>query len=304
MKKIYLFLTAAIVSLPFWLGVNLLQKQAEGFFAQKNPLLDILTAQIKPIENATSNQECVLDNITSESFLVLKVSPDVNYKILLEKTPRAKLPIASITKLMTYLVASEFYKSEQKIIIPQEPIDSILKQGDVFSVKELIPIMLVESNNEAAFILAKVIGQEGFVDLMNFKAKELGLANTKFYNSIGVDPEDLKMPPDQINYSTAFDIALLSKHLIFNQPDFLPIVSQQKYPLYKDGQIAWILQSTNELLGEIPEVVGGKTGTTDRAGECLMAIAKLPQENNYLIAVVLNSKDRFNDMKTLLSCAQ
>ncbi|MDD5433115.1 MAG: serine hydrolase [Candidatus Pacebacteria bacterium] len=318
MKKVYLFLFASLVSVPFWLGINLLQKQAQGFFAQKNRSLDILTAQIhnspQQTEIATTSDSCFLNNVSSKSFLILQINPNKPNKILLEKSITSQMPIASLTKLMTYLIAGEFYKNEQKVVILNGPTENstsnqlwangILKQGDVFSVQELISIMLVESNNEAAFALTKVIGQEGFLDLMNMKAKELGLVNTKFYNSIGVDPEALQMPLDQTNYSTAFDLALLAKYLVFNHPDFLSIISQKEYPVYKNGQLVWTLQNTNELLGEIPEIIGGKTGTTDKAGECLMEIIKMPQENDYLIAIVLNSKNRFDDMRMLLFCSQ
>jgi len=111
---------------------------------------------------------------------------------------------------------------------------------------------------------------------------------------------------DQINYSTASDIAKLTKKLIFNHLEFLKIVSQKDYPLYKEGKMVSTLKTTNELLGEIPEIIGGKTGTTDRAGECLMVIMKLNEnnENEYAIGVILNSKKRFDDMRTLLGCAK
>ena len=319
MKKAYLFLTSFLVSLPFWIGLNLLQTQAEIFLNTKNSSF---------ILNAKINQEfiCPLDAISAESFLIVSVNKQGNNTVLFEKNPNDELPIASLTKLMTYLVANEFYKNEQDIAVA-----NILSGVNTLKVKELIPIMLIESSNDAAFALTKVIGEAGFLDLMNFKAKELGLLQTHFYNPTGVDPEAYNMPQDQINYSTANDIAKLTKNLIFNLPadasparittqgvdsghqamqagqsEFLKIVSQKEYLLFKEEKLVSTLKNTNELLGEIPEVIGGKTGTTDRAGECLMVIMKLnnSNENEYAIAVILNSKNRFDDMKMFLNCAK
>ncbi len=305
-KKVSLLIISALVSLPFWIGVNLLHTKANFLFTENQPNLNIL-AQINQ-ETATSNPDCLLDKITAESFLILKANQQNETSVLMEKNSNEQLPIASITKLMTYLVANEFYKNEQDIIISIEAAQqantlNALLAGDILKVKELIPIMLIESGNDAAFALTKVIGEEGFLDLMNFKAKELGLLNTHFYNPSGVDPEARNMPQDQINYSTANDIAKLTLSLISNQPEFLNIVSKKEYPLYKEGKMVSVLKNTNELIGEIPEIIGGKTGTTDRAGECLMVIFRPENTTDYIIGVVLNSKERFVDMKKLLSCS-
>ena len=305
-KKVSLLIISALVSLPFWIGVNLLHTKANFLFTENQPNLNIL-AQINQ-ESATSNPDCLLDKITAESFLILKANQQNETSVLMEKNSNEQLPIASITKLMTYLVANEFYKNEQDIIISIEAAQqantlNALLAGDILKVKELIPIMLIESGNDAAFALTKVIGEEGFLDLMNFKAKELGLLNTHFYNPSGVDPEARNMPQDQINYSTANDIAKLTLSLISNQPEFLNIVSKKEYPLYKEGKMVSVLKNTNELIGEIPEIIGGKTGTTDRAGECLMVIFRPENTTDYIIGVVLNSKERFVDMKKLLSCS-
>lgn len=283
MKKIYLLLTAFFVSLPFWVGINLLQTKAENFLNTKNSAF-ILNAQMNM---AVNEPICPTDKISAESFLVVSVNEQGHDTVLFEKNPKNELPLASITKLMTYLVANEFYKNEQEVITNNAS-------------------MLIESSNNAAYDLTKIIGENGFLGLMNLKAKELGLLHTHFYNPTGVDPEAINMPQDQINYSTAKDIARLTKNLIFNHPDFLEIVSQKEYSLYKDDKLVSTLKNTNELLGEIPEVIGGKTGTTDRAGECLMVIMKLENSNNneYAIGVILNSKDRFSDMKILLNCAK
>ncbi|MEK7172499.1 MAG: serine hydrolase, partial [Patescibacteria group bacterium] len=231
MNKFTLFLISILVSLPFWIGINLLQTKAGNSSYTKNIPADILKAQIsQPSPALAEESTCLLDSISAESFLIVSVSKQGHDTVLLEKNSSSELPLASVTKLMTYSVASEFYKNEQDIVITKEAAQqantlNALLEGDTLRVNELIPIMLIESSNDAAFALTKVIGEEGFLDLMNFKAKELGLTNTRFYNPTGVDPEARNMPQDQINYSTASDIAKLTKNLIFNQPEFLDIVS-------------------------------------------------------------------------------
>lgn len=307
MNKFTLLLISIVVSLPFWIGINLLQTKAGNSLYTKDIPANVLKAQINQAP-ATPEPECLLGGVTAESFLILKINGQKEDSVLIEKKSNEELPIASITKLMTYLVANEFYKNEQDVVITKEAALqantlNALSEGDTLKVKELIPIMLIESSNDAAFALTKVIGEEGFLDLMNLKARELGLTNTRFYNPTGVDPQARNMPQDQINFSTAKDIAKLTKNLIFNQPEFLKIVSKKEFPLYKEGKMVSVLKNTNELIGEIPGVIGGKTGTTDRAGECLMAIME-STDNSYIVGVVLNSKSRFSDMKTLLKCAQ
>jgi len=312
-RRITILLTAVLVSLPFWVGINLLQKNVEDFLVHRQ---NFLTAQIYPSRSeafngvlaTTSKAICQISDISAQSFLVLEVNTKNQEKVVLEKNSQNRMPQASITKLMTYLVASEFYKTDQQIEISKDIVSQPenlggLNEGEILEVKELIPMMLVESSNDAAFALTKLIGQEGFVELMNLKARELGLANTYFYNPTGIDPAALELPQDQINYSSALDIAHLTKHLIFSSPEFLSIVSQKEYPLYQaNGKLYRVLKNTNELLEEMPGIIGGKTGTTDRAGECLMVIMQGKDKETYLIGVVLNSKQRYENMKMLLNC--
>jgi len=303
-KTFSLLFVSFLVSLPFWVGLNLLGSKTNFLFSAQIPNLK---AQINQ-ESATTTVSCFFDDITAESFLILKVDNRNEKTVLAQRKSSQQLPMASITKLMTYLVANEFYKNEQAITITPDIVQqantlNALLPGDTLKVKELIPIMLIESSNDAAFALTKVIGEEGFLDLMNLKANELGLENTYFYNPTGVDPEARNMPQDQINYSTAIDIANLTLYLLSSNTEFLNIVSQKEYPLYKDGKKVSVMKNTNELIGEIPEIIGGKTGTTDRAGECLMVIFKPKDKQEHIIGVVLNSKQRFVDMKKLLSCS-
>jgi len=301
-SPIKIFLIALILSLPFFWGINILEKGLEDFFytreLEKNPL--ILTAQISSftfpdIQEPIRNQEIPDLKISAKSAISVFVdSREGKESILFQKNESEKLPIASLTKLMTAWVASNIYQLSDKIEISKEAVEQEgemgrLKVGEILSVKELLHIMLIESSNDAAYALAtpnigtKKMEEESFVDLMNLEAYyNIGLKpeNTHFINPTGLDPKD---PFQDTNYSTVKDLVELVKYLIKYQSEILEILSR------------------NELLGEIEGIVGGKTGYTKRAGGCLVLILEGPRKNSYFINVILGSEDRFEEMKQLIN---
>ncbi len=231
-------------------------------------------------------------------------------KTLFKKDEDKKLPIASLTKLMTAMVVLENYNLAETITISkkavlQEGSQGALKQDDAVSVKDLLYIMLIESSNQAAYALSEGLpsqilsdktweGEEekNFVELMNDKAKELGLGNTHFSDSIGLSLE---------NYSTSEDLIKLTKHLLKNYPIITEISRTKEIDLYKqDASFYAKLVNTNELLGEIPDIVGGKTGFTTNAKGCLILVLNNHRNENYLIFVILGADDRFGEMKKLI----
>lgn len=218
-------------------------------------------------------------------------------KILFRKDEDKKLPIASLTKLMTAMVVLENYDLSDIITISknavlQEGIQGALKQEDVMSVKDLLYIMLIESSNQAAYALAETKGENNFVELMNDEAKKLGLENTHFADSTGLSPD---------NYSTSEDLTKLTKYLLKNYPIITEISRTKEIDLYKqDASFYGKLVNTNELLGEIPDIVGGKTGFTTNAKGCLLLVLNNHRSGNYLIYVILGADDRFGEMKKLI----
>lgn len=219
-------------------------------------------------------------------------------KILFKKNGDKKLPIASLTKLMTAMAALENYNLSDTItisknVVLQEGAQGALKQKDVISVKDLLYIMLIESSNHAAYALSEAKGEKNFVKLMNEEAKELGLENTHFADSTGLSSE---------NYSTSEDLIKLTKHLLKNYPIIAEISRTKEIDLYKqDGSFYGKLINTNELLGEIPDIVGGKTGFTTNAKGSLLLVLNNHRSGNYLIYVILGSDDRFGEMKKLIN---
>jgi len=219
-------------------------------------------------------------------------------KVLFKKDEKKILPIASLSKLMTAIVILENYNLQQQVTITNSDIlqngqQGDLKTGQIFSVEKLLYVTLIESSNDAAFALSSIMGQDKFVASMNKKANDMGLSNTHFADSSGLDSS---------SYSTAEDLATLTEYLLNKYPLVWQITGTKEYDLYLDnGQLHHKLINTNKLLGEIPEVVGGKTGFTNYAKGTFLVVEKSPDENDYLIHVVLGSEDRLEEMKKIIN---
>jgi serine-type D-Ala-D-Ala carboxypeptidase (penicillin-binding protein 5/6) len=231
--------------------------------------------------------------INSSSALVALIS-DKN-KLLFEKDSDKKVPIASITKLMTALITLDEYSLNDEVIITENaflkdymrPVP--LYPGEKYNVENLLYLSLIESNNTAAQSLAD--GKDSFINKMNHKAKSLGMNSTFFINPTGLDDETL-------NYSTTKDILILIQHLI-EYPLVWEILSNSEYTARKyDGSIKYKAINTNKLLNERPGMVGGKTGTTIKSGQCFVTL--LERSEGHILTVVLGSNNRLSETVKLL----
>lgn len=296
--RLKIFLFAFFLSLPFWWGSNVFEKNLSIFFFWQsiNQKSQIFAAQIA-MEEKVRNLKPVLNKnsenleINAKSAISLYIGNNGEEKILFEKETEKKLPIASLTKLMTaYTVLKNYNLSEE--------IES-KKGNEFFPVEYFLYPLLIKSDNDAAYALANNydgMTEKKFVALMNEEAKNLNLTNTFFSNSSGLDPDDLKQPAAEINYSTATDLTkmtkvLLKEHLIWD------ILSIPKFDLFGPE-----LENTNALLEEIPSILGGKTGYTERAGGCIVLVLKAPKGKGYVINIILGangSNARFEEMKKL-----
>ena len=217
-------------------------------------------------------------------------------KILFEDHANKKLPIASLTKLITALIVLERYNLDENIVIDSAAMAQVGDQGELvlgqnLSVKNLLYISLMESSNKSAYALAEVMGVNTFVEAMNQRAAELGLHNTHFTDATGLNPN---------SYSTAEDVAALSQYLYVHYPLFREIVGLQMYRLYTpDGLFHHTVINTNELLGQ-DNVVGGKTGFTREAQGCVMILQYNPENNNYKVYVILGAENRFLEVKKIM----
>lgn len=301
--KIILFLGVLISGTLFWYGMASFQKNLESLiFAkemEKNPP-NFFLANIEKSFPGLSKSE-----ISAQSALSIKIGIE-GKKIIFRKNEFQKMPIASLTKLITALTALDFYPLDfdlkiSKNAVAQSEENGKLKVGETLSVKDLLYIMLIESSNDAAIALEELSIPGAFIGLLNEKAQEIGMKDSYFFNPTGLDPEDSGIKNlDEINFSTANDLLKLAEY-IFSKPLIMEIISKKEYPLIlKNGTLHHVLKNTNELLGEVPWAIGGKTGYTERAGGCLLFISKCGEKNGYILSIVLNSTNRFSDVEKII----
>jgi D-alanyl-D-alanine carboxypeptidase (penicillin-binding protein 5/6) len=313
--RLKLFIITFLISLPFWVGISAFQKTVENFFYSQTikgtPYLP-LAANVSRISlNEPKVPAPAEPQISAKSAILVKITPlseanrQNNERIVFKKNEKEKMAIASLTKLMTGLIASEFYQPNLKTNISEKAISQpettgFLKTGERLKIKDLLYSALIESSNDAAFALAEIIEEQSFVDLMNLKTKDIGLQNTHFFNASGIDKGTF-----DTNYSTVEDLVKLTKYIWLNKPLILEILSNKEYPLYlENGKLHHIIYNTNALLGENPNIISGKTGYTPKAGGCLLLLFEEKKTKNYYTAIVLNSQNKFEDMKKLIEYSQ
>lgn len=220
-------------------------------------------------------------------------------KVLLAKDPAVRLPVASLTKLMTVTVAIESgLPFDREVPVPAEavklePSKLYLLARDSLSVRELILASLIASANDAAYTLASALPDA--LSAMNRKAYELGLLDTRFSTPTGLDDPD--------NYSSAVDIARVFDHALT-----LPLAAEamrtRSATVTSSEGKRYELDNTNIFLGRKGiDVIAGKTGTTDEAGQCLIVLVRL-DNGHRVLGVLLGSKARFPEMRALIAWAE
>lgn len=218
-------------------------------------------------------------------------------RILYEKNGDEKKPIASITKIMTAIIAIEHGDLEEKVTISakaagKEGSSLYLKQGEQMTLKHLLYGLMLRSGNDAAVAIAEHIGgsEEGFVALMNEKAAYLGMTNSHFVNPHGLD--------DERHYSTANDMAKLTVYALQNEA-FQHIVGtnviQVPHPR-ENWNLKWY--NKNKMLHMYAGADGVKTGYTSKAKRTLVSSATRNEQQ--LVVVTLNAPDDWNDSMALL----
>lgn len=216
-------------------------------------------------------------------------------RVLFEKDAARRLPPASLTKIMTALVALETASPDQVVQVDGRALvhRSSLKlhAGEQFLLRDLLTAMLVTSANDACEAVAWHVGGDAdrFVMMMNERARALGLADTHFVNACGFDAPG--------HFSTAADLAALTGKAL-QAPEFSMMVRTVVREISSvDGKRQVSLHSTNELLLD-PDVNGVKTGYTSKAGRCL--IASMFKDGHRLLLVGMNVTDRWEQATRLL----
>lgn len=313
-ENIKIFFLFFLFSLFFWWGINVFQSELENYIYQQeiaqsiNIRADIasLTEEgihLKPVKK----EDYQPLTITAQSALAVYINPEKEEFILFEKNAQTVRPIASLTKMVTALTALDIYQPDEIIRISPEAIEQEgekgdLKVGEFLAVEDLLKIMLIESSNDAAFSFASNYFSGGkmesqtFSDLMNLEVKHnigLDLNDTHFQNPSGLDPFN---GIEEINHSTAQDLFEITKYILWEKPEIMEMLSIPETTV-ADRR----LKTTNELLDRYPEIVGGKTGYTERAQGCLALVLEAPGEDAYFINIILGSQARFEDMEKLIN---
>jgi serine-type D-Ala-D-Ala carboxypeptidase (penicillin-binding protein 5/6) len=272
-----------------------------------SPLPDFLTL-------GKNNQVTGLDiwSPLFETFASTDKKPDVQAKavllydltenkVLFERNARQRMPMASLTKIMTAIVALEDPKMPSSYRVYGEDLvgeDSMgLEAGEILTKEELLYGLMLNSGNDASEVLAHnySAGRSAFLTAMHDKAKALGLADTSFSNPSGLQG-------DGVQYTTAHDLLVMTRYALDTFQLFREIVATYEYeiPANNTHKVYYLTNETN-LISTYPGVKGVKTGYTPEAGMCL--ITYYEKDGVKLVGILLNSPDRRGEMKMLLDYA-
>lgn len=225
-----------------------------------------------------------MDKLDVEALLVKELSTG---EMIYSKEALKEVKPASLTKIMTAILAIEQGDLNRSVVITSEmtsvePTKAGYKEGEVILLEDLIKAAMIKSDNDAAMAIAVAVGGSvsQFVEMMNAKAKQLGMTNTHFTNPCGYDIGD--------HHSTPIDLLSLAEYTIQN-PLFNDITRQNQHVYYSlNTNRKFVAKTHNRLLGRYEYAVGVKTGYTSKAGPCFIARAK--KDGNDCLIVMLNSK--------------
>ena len=256
-------------------------------FSQKSALI-LLSFALLLIFLAAPKPYCVSESAEAagQGYALIEVTTG---RLLKASNQNARLPMASTTKAMTALVVLENTDLSDTVVIPKQAVgiegSSIyLKEGEKFTVEELLYGLMLRSGNDAAVALAvHVSGSvDKFVAKMNEKAAEMGLKDTSFINPHGLHDEN--------HYTTAYELALIAAEGLKN-PEFKKIVSTKNIKCEGEWHETRYFANKNKILYNYEGATGVKTGFTKNSGRCLIASAE--REGMEVVAVALNYYDYF-----------
>lgn len=256
----------------------------------------------KPNDSKVLQSMITKPNVSAKAAFVYDITTDT---VLYDKNARESLPVASLVKVMTAVVALETMQPAERIGVSSNASatgeNSMgISTGETYTLEELLYGLVLHSGNDAAVGIAEAVGgtEAHFVELMNQKAQILGLSDTRFVNASGLEED----PPvgGQVNreYSTAYDLAILTKHAL-TLPTFAKVAETVEYAIaYSSEHKQLYFYNQTNLLTSYAGVKGVKTGYTPSAGLCL--ITYVENGGHRLIGVILNSERRREEMRELL----
>lgn len=262
-------------------------------------------AKVNPFENI---------KITGKSAYIWDIA---NQKVLYSKDSETKRPLASITKVMTAVVALEEADKSDVIKIDNNDLttegDSGLREGEKISLENLLALTLVASSNDGASAIAASVGSslgtnnttrdnniDSFISKMNQKAKSLELNSLYFNSASGLD---LGNTPGGVG--SARDVAKLFEYTLKSHSDLLQYTSLPKVSVTSEQKLVHKVSNTNEIASITQGIIGGKTGFTDLAGGNLAMVVDIGIQHPVVVVVLGSTKEaRFTDVKTLLEATK
>jgi D-alanyl-D-alanine carboxypeptidase len=243
-------------------------------------------------------------DIDAEAYIVQLVG---EREPLLSRRELKPLPPASLTKLMTAVVAMEELAASDLIVFSSQakavdPTQSNAKPGEIFLRDDALKFALISSANDAAEAIAEAVGKKHhvydrsamhglFADLMNQKARQLNFFNTHFKNPIGLDDPDHTM--------SAADVGRLLAYIFEKHQRILEISRTVETTVYSTDRQSHTITNTDDLLKEFPAIMGSKTGFTD-AAQGALALVYPVKPNHVALIVLMGSHDRFSDGRKLI----
>lgn len=274
--------TSYISPLPEFLDLN------------KNKQVTLLDLWL-PFISSTADDKFDPAIFTAQSVLMYDITTE---KALFEKNPLERLPMASLTKIMTAIVSLENPRKDGAYVVKREDLvgeDSMgVTPGETLTLEELLYGLMLPSGNDASEVLARnsPFGRAGFVQAMNDKARALGLKNTVFSNPSGLQG-------DGEQHTTTYDLLVITRYALENFPLFAKVVATPNYFISgTKTHKAYDLANETNLLTTYEGVKGVKTGYTPEAGLCL--VTYLDYKGHKIIGVILNSRNRRAEMRELL----
>jgi D-alanyl-D-alanine carboxypeptidase len=243
---------------------------------------------LRQIEQSLPKQTAL--HVNSKSFLVADFETG---EILLEKDTTKKFPIASLSKIVTALVARDVFKMDKELTVTESAANMSgtvggLSAGETISVSDLLHALFMQSANDAAETLAQSYGRDAFIKRMNDKVRKLGATSTHFDDPTGLSNG---------NVSTARDLLLIMTTLFNDTPQ---LAAMTRIKTYKGEHHTWRNPTTFLAL---PEYLGGKTGYTTEAGRTavsLFEVEPIPSQKRKIAVVILKSEARDKDILTIL----
>ncbi|HCC05500.1 TPA: hypothetical protein DEP58_04345 [Patescibacteria group bacterium] len=252
-------------------------------FAKEGMSVSVRTEKVLSTNSDLKKVDIMYDALPATSAEAYALTDLVTGQTLLTKNAGDKYPIASITKLVTALVATDVIGQGAQVLAPDE---------HYYTLSDLYYPLLLRSDNAVAEQIAEHAGETYFMSNMNAYVKALGMAQSSFSDSSGLSPK---------NISSAFDLSLLAHHLYYEKRFLLDITKEEDMSITSTDGESWDITNQN-VLARDPHFRGGKLGYTDEAGQTSLSIFTVPvgKEVRPIAVVVLNSKDWKQDTRTLL----